>query len=66
MDPEQIAKEAIVEAWHILSLLADTDHNPAWCQDSRPQDKLDRLAQRLGYKTAKELTEEEYWKHGDS
>jgi len=58
MDPEQIAKEAIAEAWDILVLLADFTHNSAWCQNSRPQVKLDRLAQGLGYKTAQALADE--------
>jgi hypothetical protein len=61
MDHEQIAKEAIAEAWHILGLLANAHNNPAWSRNSVPQNKLDRLAQQLGYKTAQAIAEEAQW-----
>lgn len=61
MDPEQIAKEAISEAWHILRLLADARNNSEWYKNSVPQNKLDRLAQQLGYKTARAIAEEAQW-----
>lgn len=48
MQKPNLAEQALIQAYSILCLLADIDHNYIWRENSIPKHELDKLARRAG------------------